>query len=105
MVGRRVERVEAVVFVLDFGAVGNHETDFAEAAHDVLGDLGERMKFAERAASAGQGEVSWLPGESSLEFEFFTARSQGGFEFRPCPGYSFCRRPVVFLRRPPRSFP
>ena len=39
VVGRGVERVEAVVFRLNLGAIGHGEADFAEAAHDVLGDL------------------------------------------------------------------
>ena len=39
VIGRGVERVEAVVFRLDLGAIGDGEADLAEAAHDVLGDL------------------------------------------------------------------
>jgi len=36
-----IQRVEAVVVVLDLGAVGDGEADLAEAADDVLGDLGD----------------------------------------------------------------
>ena len=48
MIGGRVQRVEAMIFVFDFRTVGDGETDFAEAADDVFGDLRERMEFAEQ---------------------------------------------------------
>ena len=48
MVGGRVQRVKAMIFVLDLRAVGHHEADLAKAADDVLGDLRQRMELAER---------------------------------------------------------
>src|ERR1017187_6901012 len=52
MVGGRVERVEAMILVLNLRPVGHGETNLAERADDVVGDLRERMQFAERAAAA-----------------------------------------------------
>ena len=40
MVGRRVESIEAMVFVFDFGTVCHHKSYFSEALDDVFGDLG-----------------------------------------------------------------
>src|SRR5712692_906034 len=37
MIGRRVEGVEAVIFVFDFRTIRHHKANFAKAAHDVLG--------------------------------------------------------------------
>ncbi len=81
MVGRGVERVEAMVFVLDFRAVGDDETNFAEAADDVLGHLRERMEFAERTAAAGRAEIGRFLGQRGFQFEFCAASSQRGFKF------------------------
>ena len=81
MVGGRVERVEAMIFVLDLRPVGDGETDFAERADDVVGDLRERMQFAERAAASGQGEIGRLLRQRGFEFQFLAARRQRGFQF------------------------
>ena len=43
MVGGRVERVEAMIFVLNLRPVSDGKTDLAERADDVVGDLRERM--------------------------------------------------------------
>ena len=48
MIGRRVQRVEAMILVLDLGAVRDDEADLAEDADDVFGHLGERVQFAQR---------------------------------------------------------
>ena len=53
MVGRRVERVKTMIFVLNLRSVGDSETDLAERADDVVGDLGEWMCFAENTAASG----------------------------------------------------
>ena len=81
MVGGGVQRVETMILVLDFRAVGDGEADFAEAADNVLGHLGERMEFAEGAAAAGQGEIGGFLGQGGLEFEFGAAFGKRGFEF------------------------
>ena len=52
MIRRSVERVEAMILVFDLGTIGDHETDFAKGAHDIVGDLGEGMQLAERTAAA-----------------------------------------------------
>ena len=80
MVGGRVERVETMILVLDFRAVGDDEADFAEAADDVLGHLRERMEFAKRAAASGQREIGRFLGQRSRQFEFGAAFGQRGFE-------------------------
>ena len=81
MVGGRVERVEAMILVLDLRPVGHGETDLAERADDVVGDLRERMQFAERAAASGQREISWLFRQRGFQFQFLAARHERGFEF------------------------
>src|SRR5439155_12548484 len=97
MVGRRVEGVEAMIFVLDFGAVGDDEPDLAEAAHDVLGDLRERMQLAQCAAAAGNGEVSRCFRRRGMEFEYFTARNERGLEFDLCGVDGFAGGGTIFL--------
>ena len=81
MVGGRVERVEAMILVLDLRAVGDGEADFAERADDVVGDLRERMQFAERAAASGQCEIGRLFGQRGFQIQLFTARDERGFKF------------------------
>ena len=70
-----------MIFVLNLRAVGDDKADFAEAADDVLGHLGERMEFAERAAAAGRTEISRLLRLRGFQLQFVTAFSEGGFEF------------------------
>ena len=82
MIGGRVERVEAMVFVLDFRAIRDDETNFAEAADDVVGDLGEGMQLPEDGAAAGKAEIGRLFGESAFEFEFATAFREELIDFR-----------------------
>jgi hypothetical protein len=81
MIGGGVERVEAVIFVFNFRAVGNDETDFAKAADNVVGDLRERMKFAEPAAPTGKGKVGRIFRHGLFEFQVAAARVEGRFEF------------------------
>ena len=61
MVSWRVEGVEAMVFILHLRSIGNDEANLAEAAHDVLGHLRERVQFADGAAAPRQGEVGGFP--------------------------------------------
>src|SRR5438046_7624411 len=82
MVRGRVERVETMVLVLDFRPLSDGESDLAKAAHDVVGDLGERMKFAERATAAGQGEVGRFLGQGGLSFDFLATARESGLEFK-----------------------
>ena len=42
-----------MILVLDLRPVGDGETKLAESAHDVFGDLRERMQFAGRAVIGG----------------------------------------------------
>src|SRR5258708_38328611 len=72
MVGWCVERVEAMILVFDLGAIGDNKTDFSEAAHNILGDTGQRMEFAEDAAAARQRAVGRLGGQGGLEVEVGT---------------------------------
>ncbi len=80
MVGRRIESVEAMIFVLDLRSIGYDEANLAETAHDVVGYLRERVQLAERAAASGQGEVGGFLRQRGLEFKFLAARGQSGFE-------------------------
>ena len=77
-----VEGVEAMVLVLDFRAVGDREPDFAKAADDVLGHLGEWMELSEDPPVSRQGEIGRLFGQRSFEFKFAAAVSEGGLQFR-----------------------
>ena len=81
MVGGRVERVEAMILVLNLRPVGDGETNLAERADNVVGDLRERMQFAERAAASGQREIGRLFRQRGFELQFLAARGERGFEF------------------------
>src|SRR5438270_12948966 len=81
MVGRRVERVEAVIFIFDLRSVGHRKANFAKAAEGVLGHLRERMKLAQWTATAWQCKVGRLFRQGGLEFERTAAVREGGFEF------------------------
>ena len=70
MVRRGIQRVETMVFVFDFGPIGDYKTNLSEASDYVLGDLRQRMKFAQGAAASGQSEISWFLGQSGVQFEF-----------------------------------
>src|SRR5438270_8162548 len=73
MIGGSVQGIEAMIFVFDFGTIGDHESNFAKAADDVFGDLGEWMKFAQATASPRQSKIGRFAGESGLEFELGAA--------------------------------
>src|SRR5438552_18686311 len=79
MVGGRIEGVEAMIFVLDLRSIGNDEANLAEAAHDVVGDLRERMQIADRATATGQSEVGGFLRSRSHEFECLAARGHGSY--------------------------
>ena len=104
MVGGRVERVETVIFVFDLGSIGHDEPDLAKAAHDVVGDLRERVQLAERAAASRQGEVGRLLWQCGFKFEFVAARSERGFEFGFGLVDELAGGRTVFLRQRPEPF-
>jgi hypothetical protein len=99
MVGRCVEGVEAMIFVLNLRAVGHGETNLAEGADDIVGYLGKGMEFADGAAASGQREISGFFGQRGNEFEFLAANREGGFElyFRGVNGLA--RGRFFFLRQ------
>src|SRR5436309_13895089 len=82
MVRGRVERIETMVLVLDFRPVSDGESDLAKAAHDVVGDLGERVKVPEHATAAGQGEVCRFLGQSGLSFDFVATARESRLKFK-----------------------
>ena len=80
MVGGCVQRVKTMILILDLRPIGDHKPNFAEAAHYVLGDLRQRMEFAQRAAAARQREISRFVGQRRSEFQFAASFGQGSFE-------------------------
>src|SRR6185437_1212686 len=76
MVGGRVQRIEAMIFVLDLRAIRDDEANLAETTYDIVGHLRQWMQLAQRATTTGQGEVGWFFGRRGFVFEFFTSRSQ-----------------------------
>ena len=98
MVGRRIERVEAMILILDLRPVGDGEADLAEGTDDVVGDLREWMQLAERAAASGQGEVGWMLGHRGGEFEFTTTFGERSFEFDLGDVDEFAGGGLLFLR-------
>ena len=80
MVGGSVECVEAMVVTLDFRAVRDDKAQFAEASHDVLGDLRQGVEAPKRLAPAGQGEIGRFGRSGGLEFQRGGAFGEGGFE-------------------------
>src|SRR5215472_9612289 len=94
MIGWRIQGVETMVFVFDFRTISNHEADFPKTADDLLGDLCERVQFAERAAATGKGEISRLLGKGCFEFEITPPLGQhrlnfclGGIDRLSCSGF------------------
>ena len=81
MIGGSVEGVEAVTLALDLRAVGHGETDFAEAADDVLGDLGEWVLLAKRTAASRRGEVGGALRGGGGELEFLASSVERLGEF------------------------
>ena len=81
MIRRRVQRVEAMIFVFNFRPVSDDETDLAKTPDNILGHLGEGMQFAQRAAASWQGKISWLLRQRRFEFQFHASLGQGGFQF------------------------
>ena len=66
MIGGSVQRVEAMIFVLDFRAIGDDKTNLAKAAHDVLGDLRERMEPAQARRRPGKVKSVGSLGRAAL---------------------------------------
>ena len=60
VIGRRVERIEAMVLVFNLRTVRDHKPDLAKDPDDILGDLRQRMKFAYPSAAPRQGEICFL---------------------------------------------
>src|SRR4051794_10299661 len=81
MIGGRVERVEAMVFVFDLRTIGNHEADFTKTADDIFRGLGEGMELAERTTAAGQRKICRFLRESRTKLQFTTAVGQCRFNF------------------------
>ena len=57
MLGRHVQRVEAVPLVLDLGPFDDREPHAREDLFDPVADDGERMAVAEQRRAAGQRHV------------------------------------------------
>ena len=87
MIGRGVERVEAMPFVFDVGAFGERESHAAKNLDRAIEHLRERMKTAQLGWRARQSEMSMLA--SAADFArgaqffrgFFDRRGDGGARF------------------------
>lgn len=98
VVRRGVQGIEAMIFIFDFGTIGHGKADFAEAADDIVGDLGEGVKLAQGMTSAGQGEIGGFFWQCGFEFQFATALGQGGFQFDFDLVDEFAGSGALFLR-------
>src|SRR5438876_9583475 len=102
MAGRRVERIEAMVFIFDLRSVGDSEADFPKAADDVLGHLRERMELAQGAAAAWQCKIGRLAGQRGLKFEFAAALCEGRFKCNFDGIDGFAGTGLLLLRQTPK---
>src|SRR5262245_59098661 len=80
MVRRRVQRVKAMIVVLNLWSVGNHEPNFAKTADNVLGRLGQREHFSKKPPATGRCEISWFLRQSSFHLQFTLALRQSRFQ-------------------------
>ncbi len=80
MVGGGVQGVKAVILILDLRPFSHGKAELAEGADDVLGDLREGMKFAERPAAARQREIRGLSRQGGGEFQLFAAGGESGLD-------------------------
>ena len=60
VVGGSIQRVETVVFIFHLRSICDNESDFTEAADDILGHLCQGVELAERPTTARQGEIGNL---------------------------------------------
>jgi len=79
MVGGGVQRVEAMIFVLNLRAVGDGEAELAEA-RTMSSVTCVSGWAAERAAAAGNVKSVGSLGSAALRFEFGAAFGERGFE-------------------------
>src|SRR4051812_12145585 len=98
VVGRRVQRIEAIVFIFHSGTVRHDKADLAEAPDDVFGHLGERMEFAERPAAPRQCEIGWFLWQSRVQFQVSLAFRQGRLDLDLCSVNGFTGYRLLFLR-------
>ena len=69
-----------MVFVFGFGAVGHDKAELAEAAHNILGGLSERVELAQGPPTAREREIGRFFGRGGRKFQFAAALGQGGFQ-------------------------
>src|SRR5437588_12992758 len=82
MIGWRIQCIEAMIFVLDFRAIGDHKPDLTKAADDVFGDLGQRMQPTDWPPSSRQRKVDGLLWQRRLQLQLALAIVQDRLQFR-----------------------
>src|SRR5713226_7444395 len=88
-----------MVFVFDLRAVGDRKTNLAKAADNLLGDLRQRMQFAQRPAPAWQCGIGRFLGQRALELKFAAAVSKSGFQLGLGGVDRFSSSRFFFLRK------
>ncbi|MNG01439.1 hypothetical protein D3C84_844200 [compost metagenome] len=74
VVAGNVERFEVVVVVFDLRAFGDAVADVGEELLDALQGAGDRMQTTGGLATARQGHINALGGQTGAEFGFFEGR-------------------------------
>ncbi len=81
VVGQEVQGIEVVVLGFDFRSLRDLPAHRDEHVGDLLGDDGDGVPRAERAAGRGEGHVDRFGDEDrgvALCLQFFAARVEGG---------------------------
>ncbi|MCY1175091.1 hypothetical protein D9M73_153140 [compost metagenome] len=74
VVARDVERLEVVIVVFDLRAFGDAVADTGEELFDAFQSAGNRMQTTGGLATARQGHINALGGQTGAEFGFFESR-------------------------------
>ena len=69
MIGRRIERIKAVIFILNLRPIGHHEAKLAKAFDYVFGHLGQWMQPTQSTTATRRGEIGcdWWCGCRQLD--------------------------------------
>src|SRR5439155_22069443 len=84
VIRRGIQRIEAMVFILDLRPIGDSKSNLAKTANDVLSDLGKRMQSPDLPSPSRQREICRLLRHRRLEFQLRAPAFQKRIELSFC---------------------